>query len=137
MLRTSKTWALVDAISTQVMGALVVANPQLGALLDRWAKDDDFWIRRAALLSLLVPLRRGAGDFARFTRYADAMLDEKEFFVRKAIGWVLRDTGRKTPDRVFAWLLPRASRAAGLTVREAAKYLTAKQREQIERARRA
>ena len=45
-------------------------------------------------------LRRGTGDFERFARYADAMLDEREFFVRKAIGWVLRDTARKRPDLV-------------------------------------
>jgi 3-methyladenine DNA glycosylase AlkD len=135
-LREAKTWALVDAIAPFVMGTLVVEHPTLGRTLDRWAKDDDFWVRRAAMLSLLIPLRSGGGDFVRFTRYADAMLDEKEFFIRKAIGWILRETGRKTPDRVFDWLLPRAKRAAGLTVREATKYLSKKQRDQVERARR-
>jgi 3-methyladenine DNA glycosylase AlkD len=83
------------------------------------------------MLALLLPLRAGAGDFARFGRYADAMLEDKEFFIRKAIGWILRETGRKTPDRVFDWLLPRAHRAAGLTIREATKYLTRPQRDQI------
>ena len=61
---------------------------------------------------LLVALRQGGGDFERFGRYADAMLEEREFFIRKAIGWVLRDTGRKRPELVFEWLLPRA--AAGV-----------------------
>ena len=51
------------------------------------------------MLALLVPLRRGGGDFTRFGRYADAMLEEKEFFIRKAIGWVLRDTAA-APDLV-------------------------------------
>jgi 3-methyladenine DNA glycosylase AlkD len=50
-----------------------------------------------------VPLRRGDGDFDRFARYADAMLEEKEFFVRKAIGWVLRDTGPPSSRPVAAW----------------------------------
>lgn len=84
---------------------------------------------------LLVALRRGAGDFERFARYADAMLDEQEFFIRKAIGWVLRDTGRKRPDLVFDWLLPRAARASGVTVREAVKPLTDAQRAAILAAR--
>jgi 3-methyladenine DNA glycosylase AlkD len=44
---------------------------------------------------LLLPLRRGDGGFERFYGDADAMLDEREFFIRKAIGWVLRDTGQK------------------------------------------
>ncbi len=128
LLREAGTWALVDGLSASVMGNLVERFPELGAVLDRWAVDEDFWIRRAALLALLVPLRRGAGDFDRFSRYADGMLDEREFFIRKAIGWVLRDTARKRPDLVYQWLLPRASRASGVTIREAVKPLTEGQR---------
>jgi 3-methyladenine DNA glycosylase AlkD len=105
--------------------------PELGGVLDRWVQDDDFWLRRSALLALLVPLRRGDGDFERFARYAEATLDEREFFVRKAIGWVLRETGKKRPDLVYEWLLPRATRASGVTVREAVKYLPDHEREEI------
>jgi 3-methyladenine DNA glycosylase AlkD len=56
------------------------------------------------------------------------MLDEKEFFIRKAIGWVLRETGKKRPDLVFEWVLPRASRMSGVTRREAVKPMTEEQR---------
>jgi len=131
LLRTAKTWALVDGLAANVVGPLVDHHRELGRVLDRWAVDDDFWIRRAALLALLVPLRRGDGDFERFGRYADAMLDDKEFFVRKAIGWVLRDTARKQPELVYGWILPRASRASGVTVREAVKPLTEGQAEAV------
>lgn len=134
LLRESHTWALADPLATSVTGRLAEHHPQVGAVLDRWAKDRDFWIRRAALLSLLVPLRRGEGDFERFARYADAMLGDKEFFVRKAIGWVLRDTARKRPDRVFTWLLPRAARASAVTLREAIKPLPEPQRTAIIRS---
>jgi 3-methyladenine DNA glycosylase AlkD len=135
LLRESRTWALVDNLATSVVGPIVERDPSVTAVLDRWATDPDFWIRRSALLANLVALRRGAGDFERFGRYADAMLAEKEFFIRKAIGWVLRDTGRLRPDLVYNWLLPRASRAAGLTVREAVKYLSPEQRAAILAAR--
>ena len=128
LLRGSKTWALVDALAASVVGDLIERHPTSVAILDRWATDDDFWIRRSALLALLIALRRGEGDFARFARYADAMLDEKEFFIRKAIGWVLRDTARKRPDMVYEWLLPRAVRASGVTLREAVKPLSDRQR---------
>ena len=134
-LRESRTWALVDGLAASVIGPLLERNAELGAVLDRWAADSDFWIRRSALLALLKPLRRGEGDFERFSRYADAMLEEDEFFIRKAIGWVLRDTARKRPDLVFAWLLPRASRASGVTVREAIKPLSEEQRNAILAAR--
>lgn len=127
LLREAKTWALVDQIATAVVGALVVAHPALGKTLDRWAIDPDFWIRRAALLALLVPLRRGGGDFERFGRYADRQLEDKEFFIRKAIGWVLREVSKRRPELVVAWLAPRASRASGLTLREATRQLTPEQ----------
>ncbi len=131
LLRESRTWALVDSLAATVVGALVERLPRLAARLDRWAADPDFWIRRSALLALLIPLRRGAGDFDRFARYADAMLEEKEFFIRKAIGWVLRDTSKKRPDLVWHWLSPRAKRASGLTLREASKYLSPARRKAL------
>ena len=135
LLRDSATWAYVDVLAARIMGGLVVADPRLAKVLDRWATDANFWIRRAAMLALLGPLRAGGGDFARFARYADAMLDEKEFFIRKAIGWILRDTARKRPALVYAWLAPRIARASGVTVREAVKYLPAKQRAELLRKR--
>jgi 3-methyladenine DNA glycosylase AlkD len=122
-LRSSCTWALVDGLAANVAGDLVERHPELASTLDRWSRDDDFWVRRSALLALLGPLRRGGGDFARFTGYADAMLGEREFFIRKAIGWVLRETGKKRPDLVAGWLAPRVHRASGVTVREAVKPL--------------
>ncbi len=136
LIRESKTWALVDPLAINVAGGLVERFPHLATRLDRWAADPDDWIRRSALLALLVPLRRGAGDFERFARYADALLEERAFFIRKAIGWVLRDTAKRRPDLVTRWLRPRVSRASGVTVREAVKYLPARDREAILRAHR-
>jgi len=135
LLRESRTWALVDSLAASVVGGLIERHPTSVAILDRWATDDDFWIRRSALLALLIALRKGKGDFERFSRYADAMLDEKEFFIRKAIGWVLRDTARKRPDMVYEWLLPRATRASGVTLREAIKPLSDEQRATVLAAR--
>jgi DNA alkylation repair enzyme len=65
---------------------------------DRWAADSDFWLRRSAMLALLISLREGRGDFDRFGRYADAMLCEREFFIRKAIAGycATRDEGAPT-----------------------------------------
>lgn len=123
LLRDSHTWALVDFLAVHVAGPLAGRFPVLGTTLDHWARDPDFWVRRAALLALLLPLRHGAGDFERFSRYADGMLEEKEFFVRKAIGWVLRETAKKRPGLVDAWLAPRTDRVSGVTVREAVRYL--------------
>jgi len=135
LLREAKTWALVDVLAARVAGSLIERFPTLARPLDRWAKDEDFWVRRAAMLALLGPLRRGDGDFERFGRYADAMLEEREFFIRKAIGWVLREVAKRRPALVTQWLLPRAKRASGLTFREATRTLPEAQRARLERAR--
>jgi 3-methyladenine DNA glycosylase AlkD len=132
MLRESGTWALVDGLAADVAGSLAARFPDLAQTLDRWAKDPDFWIRRSAMLALLVPLRQGdPAEFERFGRYADQMLSEREFFIRKAIGWVLRETARKNPGLVTAWLAPRARLASGVTMREAVKYLPAADRDAL------
>jgi 3-methyladenine DNA glycosylase AlkD len=131
LIRQAKTWAFVDELAIVITGPLVERSPELRRVLDRWARDEDFWLRRSAMLALLRPLRRGRGDFRRFARYADRMLEEREFFIRKSIGWVLRETGKPQPDMVYAWLLPRAARASGVTVREAVKYLSSAQRAQV------
>ena len=133
LLRESKTWAYVDALAANVVGPICSEAPETGAVLDRWVRDDDFWIRRSALLSQLLPIRGGAA-LDRFLAYADATLDEREFFIRKAIGWVLRDAGRRRPDEVVAWLAPRTHRASGVTMREAVKRLPAADAERLMRA---
>ena len=136
LLRESRTWALVDELAGDLVGRLLVADPTIGAVLDRWATDDDFWIRRAALLSHLRRIRAG-GELGAFAGYADAMLDEREFFIRKAIGWLLREAGKRRPDEVVAWLAPRTHRASGVTMREAVKYLPAADAERLMAAYRA
>lgn len=127
LLRDSRTWALVDPLAIGVVGALADRDDgatHLGGMLDRWATDDDVWIRRSALLALLVPLRRGEGDWDRFSRYASAMADERDVRIRKAVGWVLRETGKRRPELVVEWVRPRAADLSGVTWREAIKPLS-------------
>jgi 3-methyladenine DNA glycosylase AlkD len=123
LVRESKTWALVDGLATDVVGRIALKHPvEITPILNRWATDPDFWVRRTSILAELQPLRAGA-PFDRFAGHADAMLDEREFFIRKAIGWVLRETEKRRPHEVIAWLAPRTHRASGVTMREAVRYL--------------
>lgn len=137
LLRDAHTWALVDEIAPRLVGQLLVRQPrEVGRVLDRWANDPDFWIRRAAILALLLPMRRGDGDWKRFTRYADPLLEDREFFIRKAIGWVLREAVKSEPDRVVAFVTPRARRLSGVTWREATRKLPARERRRLDALRR-
>jgi 3-methyladenine DNA glycosylase AlkD len=132
LIHESRTWALVDPLATEVMGELLLRSPQLSAVLDTWSTEDDLWLRRSALLALLPGLRRRVpGHSGMLVRYADALVAEREFFIRKAIGWVLRETGRRDPELVRDWLLRQAPAASGVTLREAVKYLPEPQRDAV------
>ena len=127
----SNTWAHIDWLATAVIGDVVGRYPASLRRLPTWAKHKNFWVRRTALLAQHDQLKRGGGDWALFTRLADSMLDEKEFFIRKAIGWVLRETSKKRPKLVYHYLRPRRGRVSGLTLREGAKYLSDAQRRSL------
>jgi 3-methyladenine DNA glycosylase AlkD len=137
LIEESKTWALVDGLAISVVGALVDHYPaEMDPVIRAWAVDEGLWVRRTSLLAHLPGLRSGAGDFRRFGELADPLLDEKEFYIPKAIGWVLREAGKRRPDDVIAWLEPRVQRASGITVREAVKYLPEADRGRLLEARR-
>lgn len=136
LLRDSHTWALVDVIAPRLVGPLLERRPAaVGRVLDRWAHDGDFWIRRAALLALLLPMRRGAGDWSRFNRYAGSLASDREFFVRKAIGWLLREAAPRQPKQVIAFVEPRVHLLSGVTWREAVRKLPSRDRKRLERLR--
>jgi 3-methyladenine DNA glycosylase AlkD len=122
-VKTTACWAHVDWIATKLVGAVIASHPAERKRLVRWARDPHLWVRRTALLAQLDELRAGGGDFALFAEIAVPMLEEKEFFIRKAIGWVLRDTSRKRPELVRAFLAEHGERMSGLTRREASKYV--------------
>jgi hypothetical protein len=80
-IRSAATRELVDPLAVDVVGPLisgldVVGRVRADSVLDRWARDPDDWLRRAALLSPLRALRAGSGDWARFVRHARAVLAE-------------------------------------------------------------
>ncbi|HEX8792335.1 MAG TPA: DNA alkylation repair protein [Polyangiaceae bacterium] len=123
LARSAACWAHVDWLVTKVIAPLLQDDRSLPSLVRRWARDDSFWVRRTALLAQLPALRRGGGDFALFTEIAAPMLEEREFFIRKAIGWVLREVSKKRPKLVQAFLAKHRARCSGVTLREATKYL--------------
>ena len=123
LLREARTWAIVDVLAPSVAGPIVARHPGASRTLERWSRDEDLWLRRSALLAYLLPMRRGEPVFDAFAALADPLLEDTEFFVRKAIGWVLRERTKTAPEEVHAWLMPRRRRASRLTLREASKNL--------------
>lgn len=125
LIRISPGWCYVDWLAAKVVGPLLSRlAPELEAdLLRRWVGDPDLWVRRTALLAPLERLRRGEGDFELWTSLAETRLDERAFFIRKALGWVLRETGKKRPERLAAFLATHGDRLQGVARREATRHL--------------
>jgi 3-methyladenine DNA glycosylase AlkD len=130
-VRRSTTWAHVDWLAADVIGGVVGESRTALRRLPAWARDENFWVRRTALLAQLRTLSHEAGDFPLFARLAAPMLGEREFFIRKAIGWILREVSKKRPDLTFVFLRENLSKVSGLTLSEGAKYLPAAQRREL------
>lgn len=119
MVRTGQWWDITDELSGR-MADLHDARPQeTAAIVREWSVDDDIWIRRIAILSQLG--RRGRVDQALLAEVIGPSLARPEFFLRKAIGWALRDYARVEPDWVARFVASHA--LSPLSRREAMKHL--------------
>jgi 3-methyladenine DNA glycosylase AlkD len=123
-------WDTVDCI-VKVVGKIVQrSGPKGRRAMDAAVKHDNFWVRRIAMLHQLG--MRDEVDTDRLFRYAELLAPEKEFFIRKAIGWALRDYAWHDWRAVEKFLKGARQRLSGLTYREASKNLVA-----LRKARRA
>jgi 3-methyladenine DNA glycosylase AlkD len=118
---TGAWWDLVDELAHAVGAVLRAVGPAAAAVARAWSQDDDMWLRRAAILCQL-----GAGaatDRALLADCLDANLADPAFFIRKAIGWALRDFARADPAWVTSLVEAAGDRLSPLSRREATKHL--------------
>lgn len=118
-IRTGQWWDYVDEAAHRLRELLEAESSGMPDLLRRWSRDEDFWIRRAAIIP---QLNRGEDtDLTLLTDVIEPNRDDNEFFIRKAIGWALRDAARANPDWVRSYLATHD--LSPLSCREAAKHL--------------
>lgn len=131
MLLQSPTWDLVDDISIHLVGTVLEEDRKAYRYLKKWSRSGNFWMRRASLISPILLFRKGRGDPQLFYTFAERMLEEKEFFIRKAMGWGLREIAKADPDEAFGFLMRIKGRVSGLTLREGAKRLPEELKKQV------
>ncbi|HVD23683.1 MAG TPA: DNA alkylation repair protein [Lapillicoccus sp.] len=119
---TGAWWDVVDEVATQLVRDVLEGSPDVeGLRLREWAVDDDLWLRRTAIICQV-----GRKDRLDESLLADAIepnLADRDFFLRKAIGWALRDHARIAPDWVRAFVDAHAGELSGLSRREATRHL--------------
>lgn len=131
MLSESTGWDHVDGIANHLVGAALRKDRRSYRYLKRWSESENFWMRRASLISQILLFREGRGDKELFFRNAEGMMGEKEFFIRKAIGWTLREMSKADPEAVFKFLLKVRGGASALTLREGSNRLSEAQKKLI------
>lgn len=114
-------WDTVDGLAG-VVGDIVRAGRVAGQpVMDAALRHENLWVRRIAMLHQLG--WRNETDAGRLFAYALHLAPEPDFFIRKAIGWALRDYARHAPDAVRDFLARSDGQLSPLSVREAAKHL--------------
>lgn len=98
LVTTVSWWDTVDLLAAHVVGGLVAADPKLKSEMDAWIEDDDLWVARTALLHQLR--HKDATDTERLFAYCLRQSGHPDFFIRKAIGWCLREYAKTDPDAV-------------------------------------
>ncbi len=119
-------WDLVDELAGHVTADLHRRHPeQLRPVLLEWSRPDaadpDMWLRRAAIIAQLGS--KAGTDTGLLTTVIDRNAGDREFFIRKAIGWALRDYARTDPQWVREFVDAREQTLSGLSRREARKHL--------------
>lgn len=119
MALTGAWWDHVDEVAHRI-GDLAVTHPQeIAPVLRAWSRDPSMWLRRLAILGQLR--RRDQVDLDLLAEVIEANLADPEFFVRKAIGWALRDAARHHPAWVRAFVA--GHDLSALSRREALRHL--------------
>lgn len=116
-------WDYVDALASHPLYDVLVSNPEkVSRVMRRWAKDDDMWKRRAAILCQLR--RKRETDLDLLYDCIEPNLADREFFIRKAIGWALRSYAWTEPAEVRRYVKANRARLSPLSVREAMKNIS-------------
>lgn len=119
MVRTGRWWDITDELAHRVAELLDAHPDEMALILRSWSVDEDMWMRRLAVIGQLG--RRDRLDPELLSDVIEQNADDPESFIRKAIGWALRDAARTRPDFVRAFVA--SHQLSALSTREALKHL--------------
>ncbi|MGX7111605.1 DNA alkylation repair protein [Gemella cuniculi] len=117
---TKSWWDTVDILD-RVVGSLVYDNKKMQEIILEWSVDENIWLCRVAIDHQL--LRKEKMNVELLEKILVNNLNQKEFFINKAIGWALRDYSKTNPIWVKRFIEVNSENMASLSIREASKYL--------------
>ncbi len=120
MITDKSWWDTVDFVASNLIGELFRRHPEwISPAIEKWTTTDNFWLHRTCIIFQLKYGKRTDSTllFDLCRRYAG----EKEFFMRKAIGWALRQYSKSNPGAVRDFI--RKQKLSPLSLKEASKYI--------------
>lgn len=115
-------WDFVDEASTHMIRELVLEYPaRIWPKIDPWIASKNMWLRRSAIICQVGAKEHT--DAERLFSFCEQRAFEEEFFIRKAIGWALREYAKTDGQAVAAFVLEHREDLSGLSYREATKHI--------------
>jgi 3-methyladenine DNA glycosylase AlkD len=115
-------WDLVDEVATHLVRNLIIKySEDTWPTVDPWVDASDMWLRRSAIICQVGA--KEATDSNRLFDFCEKRIAEKEFFIRKAIGWSLREYSKTDPVAVAEFVNTHRNDLSGLSFREGSKYI--------------
>ena len=97
-------WAKCDGFCNHTIGNFMDKYPSMAGELEQWAKSENRWVKRAAAVSLIVPVKRG--QFLENTfRISNILLLDKDDMVQKGYGWLLKEASRRHQTEVYDYVM--------------------------------
>ena len=121
LITTKSWWDTVDALAARVVGPVVLADRRLAATMRDWVENEDIWLVRTSLLHQLH--FRTRTDAALLFASCERRATDDEFFIRKAIGWALREYSKTDSSAVRTFVASHIDDLSRLSRREALKWV--------------
>jgi len=121
IIRITQWWDIVDMFASNLVGTSLLDTKSMHMYANKWIGDDDMWVRRTALIFQLK--YKSKTDFDLLTRLILLVAHEKEFFIRKATGWALREYSKTNPTAVKDFIEFNKEVLSGLSIREGLKVI--------------
>jgi 3-methyladenine DNA glycosylase AlkD len=119
------SWSTVDCFAMYLSGLMLAAGRISDKAVQTWARSQDRWWRRAALVSTVALSRGGnARDFVRVARICTLLVEDRDDMVVKALSWALREAAKKHPELVRSFLAEHQGTLAARVTREVNNKLT-------------
>lgn len=121
MIKNNSWWDTVDTISSNLIGKFILKNKEYLEIMDKWILNENIWISRAAIIFQLK--WKNNTDEKRLFNYCLLKSNEKEFFIKKAIGWSLREYSKINSCAVKNFIEENNKKLSFLSIKEGSKYL--------------